>query len=161
MKFRVRFIGGGVIAFVCAVLVLFKLLENSEKPISSSHHFEITADTNRHELSSNTFSHLEHTDTTEITSTAKTGPSSWDVWKRWVNPDYLYPITGFGSLEMALILEALSTLPVVSFGLGHKGTQLKASMDLLEHQRTVFKPMRYEYYCNDNHFQHCQCEAPQ
>ena len=142
MKLKQRFIGGGIaITFICTVciLFLFKLSDYDENSIPLDRHFGAATDANnRHELRSS--------DTTENISNelSPEGRNPWDVWNTWVNPDYLYPITGFESSEMKLILKALTTSPVVSFGLGHKGTQLKTSMNLLEQQRTVFKPMRYD-----------------
>ena len=66
----------------------------------------------------------------------------WEIWKGWVKPDYLYPEGAFWSDEMNYILNAMATAPITSFGVGHKGTQLKASL-FLGKQRTAFKPMRY------------------
>ncbi len=76
----------------------------------------------------------------------KTGPSRatvdpWKVWVRWVSEDHFYPKESFNSSEMNSILHALATSPITEFGLGYKGTQLKATM-MLGEQRTVFKPKR-------------------
>lgn len=68
----------------------------------------------------------------------------WVIWQRWVRQDSLYPEGVFWSDEMDLILRSMATMPVTEFGVGYKGTQLKASMFLgPERQRTSFKPMRY------------------
>ena len=67
---------------------------------------------------------------------------SWNQWLKWVRNESLYPQDAFWSPEMNGILQSLATAPVTSFGLGHKGTQLKATMHLAGSQKTVFKPMR-------------------
>ena len=67
--------------------------------------------------------------------------SPWVIWERWVKPNYLYPEGAFWSDDMNYIIDTMATAPITSFGLGHKGTQLKATM-YLGKQRTVFKPMR-------------------
>lgn len=67
--------------------------------------------------------------------------SPWVIWEMWVKPNYLYPEGAFWSDDMNYIIDAMATAPITSFGLGHKGTQLKATM-FLGKQRTVFKPMR-------------------
>ena len=69
----------------------------------------------------------------------------WKIWKNWVRPDFLYPEGGFWSDEMSHILHSMATAPITSLGLGHRGTQLKASM-MLGSQRTAFKPMRCSVY---------------
>ena len=68
---------------------------------------------------------------------------AWTIWKDWVQPDFLYPEHSFYSMEMNHILSSMATAPITSFGVGHKGTQLKATA-MLADQRTVFKPKRYE-----------------
>lgn len=65
----------------------------------------------------------------------------WAIWERWVKPDYLYPEEAFYSEEMNHILAVMATSPITSFGVGHRGTQLKATA-MLGAQRTVFKPKR-------------------
>lgn len=65
----------------------------------------------------------------------------WAIWNDWVVPDYFYPKNSFESEEMNHILATMATAPITSFGLGHKGTQLKATA-MLGAQRTVFKPKR-------------------
>lgn len=65
----------------------------------------------------------------------------WKIWSQWVKPDHLYPEDKFYSDEMNHILNTMATAQLTSFGLGYKGTQLKASM-MLGKQRTVFKPKR-------------------
>ena len=65
----------------------------------------------------------------------------WAIWEKWVTPNYLYPEDAFWSHDMDYIINALATAPITSFGVGYKGTQLKATM-FLGKQRTVFKPMR-------------------
>ena len=65
----------------------------------------------------------------------------WAIWESWVKPNYLYPEDAFWSRDMDYILDAMATAPITSFGVGYKGTQLKATM-FLGKQRTVFKPMR-------------------
>jgi hypothetical protein len=65
----------------------------------------------------------------------------WSIWEGWVRPDYLYPAGAFYSEEMNHILNVMATAPITSFGVGHKGTQLKATA-MLGAQRTVFKPKR-------------------
>ena len=69
------------------------------------------------------------------------GRDPWDIWKNWVKQDSFYPQGAFQSDEMNLILSAMVAVPITSFGLGHKGTQLKATA-MLGQQRTVFKPKR-------------------
>ena len=66
---------------------------------------------------------------------------AWEIWHKWVKPEYLYPEEAFWSDEMNQILNAMATAPITSFGVGHKGTQLKAMM-MLGKQKTAFKPMR-------------------
>ena len=44
------------------------------------------------------------------------------------------------------ILVALASSPVTQFDLGHRGTQLKATLYLEGGQRTVFKPKRCDKY---------------
>lgn len=68
--------------------------------------------------------------------------NSWATWNRWVTSDSLYPANAFNSKEMDHILTAMATSPITSFGVGHKGTQLKATLMLVGAQRGVFKPKR-------------------
>ena len=65
----------------------------------------------------------------------------WSIWHSWVQQDQFYPEDAFFSKEMNSILRAMATYPIKSFDVGHRGTQLKATMYLGE-QKTVFKPMR-------------------
>ena len=78
-----------------------------------------------------------------------------------MRPDSLYPEGVFWSDEMNLILKSLATKPVAEFGVGYKGTQLKASMFLgPERQRTSFKPMRctvLPVYCTCTHVHMYAC----
>lgn len=67
---------------------------------------------------------------------------SWNQWMKWVTPNNLYPEDVFWSSEMTDLVENLGKAPVTLFGLGHKGTQLKATMHLVGGQKSVFKPMR-------------------
>ena len=78
------------------------------------------------------------------------GRDPWKVWQSWVRQDYFYPDDAFWSDEMNSILHAMATYPIMSFDVGHRGTQLKASMFLGE-QRTAFKPMR-QVKVNPLHF---------
>ena len=66
---------------------------------------------------------------------------AWTIWEGWVQPDFLYPQDAFYSEEMNHILAAMATSPITSFGVGHKGTQLKATV-MMGPQRAVFKPKR-------------------
>ena len=83
----------------------------------------------------------EHTQNASL-NTLSTGQDPWDVWLKLVEPTVLYPSNGLHSPYMDSILNALATYPVTLFDVGHKGTQLKATMYLHGNQRTVFKPMR-------------------
>lgn len=65
----------------------------------------------------------------------------WTVWRGWVTADYLYPVNAFYSSDMNHILSAMASYPITSWGVGHKGTQLKATA-MLGAQRVVFKPKR-------------------
>lgn len=65
----------------------------------------------------------------------------WEIWEDWVKPNYLYPDDAFWSNEMNHILRTLAMAPITQFGVGYKGTQLKATLMLNKH-RTVFKPKR-------------------
>ena len=69
------------------------------------------------------------------------GRDPWKVWGSWVRQDHFYPDDAFWSADMDSILHAMATYPIMSFDVGHRGTQLKASMFLGE-QRTAFKPRR-------------------
>ncbi|CAI8055918.1 Glycosaminoglycan xylosylkinase [Geodia barretti] len=71
------------------------------------------------------------------------GRDPWKVWGSWVRQDHFYPDDAFWSADMDSILHAMATYPILSFDVGHRGTQLKASMFLGE-QRTAFKPRRYQ-----------------
>ena len=65
----------------------------------------------------------------------------WSIWRGWVEKESLYPPDVFYSDEMNHILNTMATGNITSFGLGVKGTQLKATV-MLGEQRTVFKPKR-------------------
>lgn len=65
----------------------------------------------------------------------------WSIWRGWVEENSLYPQEAFFSDEMNHILATMATGNITSFGLGSKGTQLKATA-MLGDQRTVFKPKR-------------------
>lgn len=65
----------------------------------------------------------------------------WGIWRGWVEENSLYPQEAFFSDEMNHILATMATGNITSFGLGSKGTQLKATA-MLGNQRTVFKPKR-------------------
>ena len=65
----------------------------------------------------------------------------WSIWRGWVEENSLYPQEAFFSDEMNHILATMATGNITSFGLGSKGTQLKATA-MLGVQRTVFKPKR-------------------
>ena len=65
----------------------------------------------------------------------------WNIWESWVQKDSFYPEDALFSDEMNSILRAMATQPIKSFDVGHRGTQLKATM-FLGKQKTVFKPMR-------------------
>lgn len=80
---------------------------------------------------------------------AATTVSPWEVWASWVKPTKLYPVDNFHSSSMNSILSALSSSPVTKFGIGYRGTQLKATMYLNGSQRTVFKPKRYYIMLDD------------
>lgn len=66
----------------------------------------------------------------------------WGIWRGWVEENTLYPQEAFYSDEMNHILATMATANITSFGVGVKGTQLKATA-MLGNQRTVFKPKRY------------------
>ena len=66
----------------------------------------------------------------------------WSIWRGWVEENSLYPKEAFYSDEMNHILATMSTVDITSFGLGTRGTQLKATV-MLGDQKTVFKPKRY------------------
>ena len=66
----------------------------------------------------------------------------WAIWRGWVEENTLYPNEAFYSDEMNHILATMATADITSFGLGSRGTQLKATA-MLGSQKTVFKPKRY------------------
>lgn len=68
----------------------------------------------------------------------------WAIWRGWVQENALYPKQVFYSDEMNHILATMATADITSFGLGSKGTQLKATA-MLGSQKTVFKPKRYAH----------------
>ena len=155
MKLKQRLILVSVFAlvgFVALVLILQSHVPNSAakdesiddivvKSLTTSDSTLVTqgiSRDNKEMLSS--YKEVEHvTATTEVTLGFE---DSWNQWMKWVRPDSLYPEDVFWSPEMTDILQSLATAPVTSFGLGHKGTQLKATMHLAGGQKTVFKPMR-------------------
>lgn len=65
----------------------------------------------------------------------------WAIWRGWVEENILYPKEVFYSDEMNHILATMATADITSFGLGSRGTQLKATA-MLGTQKTVFKPKR-------------------
>ena len=65
----------------------------------------------------------------------------WAIWRGWVEENALYPKEVFYSDEMNHILATMATANITSFGLGSRGTQLKATA-MLGAQKTVFKPKR-------------------
>ena len=65
----------------------------------------------------------------------------WNIWESWVQQDSFYPEGSLFSDEMNSILRAMATQPIKSFDVGHRGTQLKATV-FLGRQKAVFKPMR-------------------
>ena len=80
-------------------------------------------------------------------TTQFTSPSIvWKIWAGWVKPDVFYKPKDFWSSSMDNILVALASSPVTQFDLGHRGTQLKATLYLEGGQRTVFKPKRCDKY---------------
>jgi hypothetical protein len=68
----------------------------------------------------------------------------WAIWRGWVEENALYPKEVFYSDEMNHILATMATADITSFGLGSRGTQLKATA-MLGSQKTVFKPKRYAH----------------
>ena len=170
MKLRQRLVLLSVLAivgFVALVLVLQLHLPNStEKDVSIDHMVVKSLKTSKTTLgthSSNSRgdkSTLEtqggsrdnrktlssHQKVQNVTAATEGDPpsfeDSWNQWLKWVRNESLYPQGAFWSPEMNGILQSLATAPVTSFGLGHKGTQLKATMHLAGGQKTVFKPMR-------------------
>ncbi|CAH3042017.1 unnamed protein product [Porites lobata] len=65
----------------------------------------------------------------------------WTIWKDMVKSRQITSNNDSDSINM--ILEAMIYKPIVAAGVGHGGTQLKASLILEGNQRVVFKPMRY------------------
>ena len=64
----------------------------------------------------------------------------WTIWKDMVKSRQITSTNDSDSINM--ILEAMMYKPIVAAGVGHGGTQLKASLILEGKQRVVFKPMR-------------------
>lgn len=64
----------------------------------------------------------------------------WTIWKDMVKSRQITSNNDSDSINM--ILEAMIYKPIVAAGVGHGGTQLKASLILEGNQRVVFKPMR-------------------
>lgn len=78
----------------------------------------------------------------------KNGPTDyefsdpWQIWSDMVKNRQLTPKENDENDDVGMILEALSYKPIIAAGIGHRGTQLKATLILEGHQRVVFKPMR-------------------
>lgn len=68
--------------------------------------------------------------------------NTWKMWQSWVKEDAFYPTEAFNSGRMRQLLEAMARAPIVRFGIGEKGTQLKASVVLQGQQKALFKPRR-------------------
>lgn len=66
----------------------------------------------------------------------------WQIWSAMVKSRQLTPKEGRHSDDVGMILEALSYKPIIGAGIGHRGTQLKATLILEGNQKVVFKPMR-------------------
>lgn len=66
----------------------------------------------------------------------------WKLWQGWVREESFYPEGAFLSGEMWRVLRAMSDSPILKFGVGVRGTQLKASVTLQGGQKAVFKPKR-------------------
>ena len=110
-----------------------------------------TKDESLHKVTASSSSTSHASPTTRVSNHSGTKPHPtlpvtskhpWQIWTSWVKPKVFYSPDDFWSAEMNTILHALATYPVTSLELGHRGTQLKASMYLQGGQRTVFKPMR-------------------
>ena len=146
MKLKQRVVMLVLLALICSVTFLvgtqLNWTENELTPIPQTHG-QNTATVASSILTS------PHTRTIANDSAIKTRmlnvsiESSWSIWNSWVTSDVLYPANSFNSKEMNQILTAMATSPITSFGVGHKGTQLKATVMLVGAQRAVFKPKRY------------------
>jgi len=72
--------------------------------------------------------------------------NAWNIWQTWPQSIELYTEKQFNSSEMKDILSHMATAPIVRFDVGHRGTQLKALVELEGRQLAVFKPKRYHYH---------------
>ena len=80
--------------------------------------------------------------------------SAWHVWRTWPQSNELYTEKQFNSSEMKDILHHMATASIVRFDVGHKGTQLKALVELEGGQLAVFKPKRYNMMITCNNVPH-------
>ena len=158
MKLKQRLIVVSVLAlvgFVALVLLLHSHLPNSAgkdqsidriavKSLTTNESILRTHSSDLHGDKNALSSYERAQNVTTATEVALSFENSWNQWTKWVRPDSLYPQDAFWSPQMTDILRSLATAPVTSFGLGHKGTQLKATMYLEGGQKTAFKPMRSE-----------------
>ena len=99
-----------------------------------------------HKLSSTSSTSPKINYTKNLTSPSESPNDIWKMWRGWVKPDVFYAPDDFWSSEMTTLIHALATTPITLLDLGHRGTQLKATMYLQGEQRTVFKPKRYLVY---------------
>lgn len=100
---------------------------------------------NQHEIHTNKEIHDNHSNLKTYglkMSSEVASKDPWEIWRGWVTPNFLYPNGSFYSEEMNHILASMASSPITAFDVGHKGTQLKATV-MLGKQRTVFKPKRY------------------
>jgi len=73
---------------------------------------------------------------------------TWWLWQSWVREDTFYPEEVFPSGQMLHLLRVMASAAITEFGVGRKGTQLKASVVLEGQQKALFKPKRcgtYQY----------------
>lgn len=110
-------------------------------PVTSSQLNKSSSRSAHQEFSSKNVSILLNGSTAHVSVKVPPAQAVWALWRGWVQPHKLYPESVFYSEEMGHILHAMATEPITSFGLGHKGTQLKATA-MLGTQRTAFKPKR-------------------
>lgn len=127
---------------------LFKRLENNigEEITRSKHEEELTVVSSDYSMQVSNLVITTQVPAVVLSETLKEKNATffpWEVWSSWVKPTKLYPVDSFYSPTMNSILSALSTSPITKFGIGYRGTQLKATMYLNKTQRTVFKPKRY------------------
>lgn len=73
----------------------------------------------------------------------------WKLWHEWVKEESFYPEGAFHSGKMWRVLRAMSETPITKFGVGVRGTQLKASVVLQGGQKAVFKPKRCGYVMSE------------